>query len=817
MGSAACFSGEGAGSVRKWFAFVVVLSSLLPALIVGAAPAAAANELQVTVRPGFDGEIRPGTWAPVEINLANSGPNVSGNVELSVQRRPPTQNAFTGPATVDYTVPVSIPEHSSKRFSTAVFIPPFFDQLQVRLTSGDQVLYKDTVTLQRIDPSQVSCGVLATDPTAFDALTGLSVTDGRRQPHVAYLDLPDLPTNPQLLGALDCLIVSDYSTRGLSELQQTALTAWVDNGGVLTIGTGPSGDGTLAGLPADLLPATPDGSFTLRSLGSMSSFFGASGDQPGPWLATKLKVGDGTVVVADESQPLLVVGRRGKGTVFLLALSLTQKPLQGWDGLDAFWGYVLSYVPVPSSVFSSFFRQDYGWGRTPREALTRGGNGAGPDAQALLLALVLFAIVVGPINLLIFSRLGRRELTLVTVPLLTIVVTAGAIAFATSHRQGDVVVNQVSILRTWDGSGIGLSHSYVGVFALHPQSYRLAMPSNVLLANAFGGPSNQNQGQTGRAISTVRVTETGSPEVQGLELQPGSLSVFSTESHSESTGKVQGSIVADGETLSGQVLNGLSSTIESAAVVAGGDVQPIGDLAPGSNRSFSMHLGSGSPVGFRDPTQIVDKLFPGSRAPNARHDVKYDVLNAAFSSTQSSSGQVELSGLSLIGWLRDPIDSVTDPDTGRASQQQTLFITNLPIQISGQVQTIPVPLVDRQQLSSTYSARVESSGISINAGDTAAFQFTTPIRPAQFSLRSLTLATNADYSFTGTLELFDWRTQVWENVPFSLGNLPIPNPERFFSSTGVVRVRFRYKAMPTTGPSSVTFTRFQLLIGGAGR
>src|SRR5258708_4013633 len=101
MGSAARFSGEGAGPVRKSFAFVVVLALSLPALMIGPPPAEATNELQVTVRPGFDGQIRPGTWAPVEINLANSGPNVSGNVELSVQRRPATQNAFAGPATVD--------------------------------------------------------------------------------------------------------------------------------------------------------------------------------------------------------------------------------------------------------------------------------------------------------------------------------------------------------------------------------------------------------------------------------------------------------------------------------------------------------------------------------------------------------------------------------------------------------------------------------------------------------------------------------------------------------------------------------------------
>ena len=84
-----------------------------------------------------------------------------GGEGLSVQRRTQGQNTFGAASSIEYTVPIAIPEHSSKRFTTAVFFPPFFDQLQVQLISGQQLLYKDSVALQRIDPSAVSCGVLA--------------------------------------------------------------------------------------------------------------------------------------------------------------------------------------------------------------------------------------------------------------------------------------------------------------------------------------------------------------------------------------------------------------------------------------------------------------------------------------------------------------------------------------------------------------------------------------------------------------------------------------------------------------------------------
>src|SRR5579884_3928652 len=119
--------------MRKLLAVLIALVLVAPVF-----PASASSELRVTVRPGFDGMVRPGSWAPVDIDLANAGPNVSGNVEISVTRRPSMQTGSAGAQSVDYSVPVTIPQHSSKRFSTAVYVPPFFDRLQIRLVSNGQ-------------------------------------------------------------------------------------------------------------------------------------------------------------------------------------------------------------------------------------------------------------------------------------------------------------------------------------------------------------------------------------------------------------------------------------------------------------------------------------------------------------------------------------------------------------------------------------------------------------------------------------------------------------------------------------------------------
>jgi hypothetical protein len=317
----------------------------------------------------------------------------------------------------------------------------------------------------------------------------------------------------------------------------------------------------------------------------------------------------------------------------------------------------------------------------------------------------------------------------------------------------------------------------------------------------------------------VKVLQTSAPEAQGIDIDPGTLNNFVLDGHFHADGKVRATLKLDNDRLTGQITNGLPATIRNAAIVAGTSVQPIGDLKPGASHDVDFRLGASSPVGFQDNAQIIDKLFPGtSHEPNARHDVRYDILSAALNPAQSFSGQVEMSGVNLIGWLGDPIDPVSDADTGRSSHQQTVFITNLTFQISNALQVLPSQLLARQMLSSSYSARSEAGGISINSGDTAAYQFTSPIDPGHFALRSLALDTGSDDFARGTLEFYNWRTQGWEEIPFTVGNLPIPNPDRYFSATGLVRLRFRYKSAPAPqGAATMTFNKFQLLVGGVGR
>ncbi len=799
---------------RLWGVFLA-LALLAPAL-----PVAAANQYSVSVQPGFGGIVRPGTWAPVEVDVTNSGPNLSGTVEISVQRQVAGQGAASSSSisagTMSYSVPVVVPQHSSKRFSTAVYVPPYYDQLHVRLAASGHTLQEQQVSLQRPDPSWVVCGVISTNQAAYASLNGLSLDDGQRHPHVVYLDLPDLPNNFELLRSLDCLIVSDYTTRGLTPSQSSALTGWVEEGGVLAIGTGATGAATVAGLPSDLLPARIQGTGPVSSLAGLANYLGVQANQTGPWLAAKLQVTSGTVVAADENQPLLVAGRRGKGAVFMLALSPTENPLRGWAGASQLWTYILSYVPA-SPPFASFFTPGAEWGQFPRDALIQAGSGLDPNAKRLILAMALFALVIGPLNFLLLSHFGRRDLMLWSVPVLAVSTTVGALVYANHHRQSDVVVSQVSIARTWDGGRVGLAHSFVGVYALHSQRAQISASADSLLSENMGpfliqSTSFQTQLNLANRPTALLVAQGGTTSVQGIDLEPGILRSFAVDSQVSTPGTIGGSIVLDGNQLTGSVTNGLPSTLYDAALIVNNSVQKLGDLRPGQSHPISVRFGPASPVGFRDTSRIPDQLYPASQ-----HGIRYDILTAAFSPRQIYSQRIELSPISVIGWLGESLDPVKNPDTGEEAHQNVLYITSLPLQVPAGMHTIPSQLIDQQALTPSYGNRSLNSNnrLTINSGETAAFEFTLPVQRSRFAPQTLTLSTSADSAVSGTLDVFNWRLSTWENVPFSTGDLTIPNAERFVSATGTVRLRFHYKPA-SSASTTATFTRFQLSVGGSG-
>ena len=124
---------------------------------------------------------------------------------------------------------------------------------------------------------------------------------------------------------------------------------------------------------------------------------------------------DGQVVVSAGDKPLIVTAPRGCGRVTLLLFSPEREPFRSWKNLPTFWARL---AEVPGAWYvAADSRQPGGWS-------SDGIFGAMIDTRQvhklpvtwLLLLLLVYLVVIGPLDQHWLKRIGRPMLTWITFP-----------------------------------------------------------------------------------------------------------------------------------------------------------------------------------------------------------------------------------------------------------------------------------------------------------------------------------------------------------------------------------------------------------------
>src|SRR4029078_5679772 len=109
-------------------------------------------------------------------------------------------------------------------------------------------------------------------------------------------------------------------------------------------------------------------------------------------------------------------------------------------------------------------------------------NLALPPVGGLIAILVVYILLIGPINYLILKRIDRREWAWVTMPALIGAFAVGAYAFGSLLRGTNVLVNEAAIVRGAPGATEGLAQTYLGVFSPTRANYHIRFPGGALLS-----------------------------------------------------------------------------------------------------------------------------------------------------------------------------------------------------------------------------------------------------------------------------------------------------------------------------------------------
>ena len=633
---------------RQIAAYMLLIVAAVPfGLLCGPRLAQAQTQpaIRIAVQAGFEDAYRVGEWFPVSVNMTNNGADIQGVLDWSFPGQPDEQT---------FQRAIDLPHGANKRVTLAVLARGFARQGRITLLEKGAPLASQDVSLNPIDTGGFLIGVISSDPGLLNSLNALQIGSASRA-LVRHMNLTAIPEQTTALRGLNVLFLHDIDSGALSKEQRAALELWVRLGGQLVVSGGLNGQKAARGL-ADLLPADVGSAIVQGDLTALARLAGVS-VLPQPALAplsdARPRVG------ADALRGgggLFNRWRLGNGTVTFSAFDLAT--LRGWAGEVALWGKLLT----PSVSVSLGMTAHLSPANVMQGVLQLPGQEL-PSTATLFLFLLMYVLVIGPLNYIVLRRWRRLEWAWISVPLIVFLFAGGLYIVGYRLRGNMMQLDQVAVVQGDEGQTRGFATAFVNLFSPRRTTVTLAFPAEALVSEMGSGSE--------LPASPALSNDTG-VMVPGVLLDVAASRTFVAETARDIPVRIQSSVQDNGSSVGGEVRNIGSSSLEDALIVHNGAFQPLGTLVPGVVGHVMLNYSTNNfpsetkltETGRYNRQQVLHMLFSSN-------------AGGAFYGTNSNEGMLDPKGTYLLAWLNEPsvplqIDGQMVPQGG-----VTLFVIRL--------------------------------------------------------------------------------------------------------------------------------------------
>ena len=793
-------AGSGA---RGWALPVAGLALLLVALLLPAIPVRAASSIQIEARGLLGGRYAVGGWVGIAVTLVNDGE--------------PTQGTL-GAATESGAVQRFVEMPAGARKEVTLYLQPEAFQRQVTIQFQEpNGTVKAVVETRVLEQSSSQFAIVGDGPGTLRPQ--LSTGDGIGVPAPLSLTLADLPERSEPLEGLSAIVWADDSS-GLNEAQRRSIERWVANGGQLVIVGGADWQARTAGfveiLPVDGLTAVDD-----VEQAALASWAGAESTAVESATVSTGTLHDGArgLIRADDGTILASMRTVGAGRVILVGTDLATDAYRGWEGSPRLWARLLPTNGALEQFFGGFPPEETQ--NAMATALSNLPSLEVPPAELLLVVIVAYILLIGPISYVVLRRMDRRELAWVTAPVLVVVFTACSFGIGNSMKGNEVIVNQISLIRSSGTGGAATIETYAGIFSPDRATYDLTVEEDALMARLG------TTGFDGRPVTASDVViEQGDPShVRGL-----SIGVFGFEAvRADAIVEHEPVLVVtwrneDGAQI-GTVTNEGTLPVQDVAYVgsSGGDM--IDDeLAPGESAEFTFDSTNFNGSSASDQVYGFggfDSGNDGQRQILVRRQVIDALVGFGGFMPGVDLGQSASRGPFVIGWRDEPgpVPVLVDDLESQRYAQAVEVVSVRPTLGPGEVSIDP-PQMSVAVLSTEGDATNGGPGSVILGDGSVTYSISLPLDATDMAVSELEILVGPDPSmvlgdqggFGGfwpegfTLEVRDPASGAWNLLgDISQQNaFDIADPGTAISGTGRIEVRITgVEANPNFGQASV--------------
>jgi hypothetical protein len=615
-----------------------------------AARVSAQDQTQYTldVHAGYDGMYRVGEWFPITIDIGNDGPDMRGALEWS----------FAGQSDEPvFRRTIDLPRGSRKRVTIEAFAHSFPRNGQIQLLDGATVLLARSVILEPADEGVFLIGVVSSDPAMLNSLSSQQLP-GFTSTQVRHLEASSLPEHLATLRGINALFLHDLDSAALSPAQHETLSLWASLGGQLVISGGPGAQRASAGLDA-LLPAQIGAAVAQGDITPLATLTRAGTPPPSPVAPLSQAQPRAGAEQLPPDAGLLFRWHYGAGLVTLSAFDFAS--LRGWTGEGALWGSVLTHQAVFTPGYGARLNQtsllDRGVLRLPSLNL--------PSTGTLLVFLLTYVLVIGPLNYLVLRRLRRLEWAWFSVPLVVLLFAGGLYLAGASLRGGQSELSQAAVVQGAEGQPRAFATAFIGLFSPRRATYTIGFQAGTLASSASSRFSSNDQ------FEPVVADDTGARSMQVLA-DIVSVTTFVAEQVVDLPVSVQSSLTNDPSGLRGEVRNTGAGTLQDVLIVRGDSFTRLGTLAPGASGQVaanSLQQGFPSSVGLADS---------GSFDRQGILRVLFDRDATRFRTPSlPTAGLSDAQGVYLLAWASQP--TIAPTIDGREATQNglTLYVIRL--------------------------------------------------------------------------------------------------------------------------------------------
>jgi hypothetical protein len=647
--------------------------------------AAATSPLTLTIHVGYQDVVKPGEWMPVTVDARNTGAEIDGTLEI--QEALNAQPGVGGFAI--YQQPISLASGASKRIRAYILVDTTGATITARVVRNGRVVVSQDSGAGSTTSTMI--GVLSDQATALDGFA--AVHPGSIAARVVHLRADEIAESPIPLRAFDILAIDDFATDSLTAGQRTAIADFVRAGGDLLLGTGAAWRKTLAGLSPAILPMNVSGTTTVST-----ALLGGSRVELASGTTTP-----GNVWLAAANQPLLLERTVGAGTVTMATFDWNQEPVAGWSGTGALLRQLIARATFGAGGSSQNFAYGNGmpgpesFGSRPSVSAKSGAltsvlaNLPGlnlPSLQLTGVLVLLYVLLVGPVNYMVLGAMRRRALAWVTVPLIAVIAAGGAYGAGVLTKGRSVQANQVTILHTQVGWDHAYQETYTGIMAPARGDYDVSIAGGRPLITPI--TTNGSFG-TGSGSGSIRVNV----DNNGVTL-PGMtafvLGGFATESMSSAPQLSAHLQLANGK-LTGTIENHSSLTFTDAVLIIGDSFQTVGAMKPGATMAINLAPKPGNPFGQPTYTRIYGSAFfngpqPSNPTDAQREDFAKTQILAVLPTGASFKGSSSPATPLLVAWTHEAFQAITVNGSHPLATAESALALSLPVDKIG---TGPLP------------------------------------------------------------------------------------------------------------------------------